>query len=352
MSIAEDDGFISIIRKETQCVLEIHGTINKKLFYIFRRSLEEQISYYKYRNIHLYIESPGGDTAVMSHMLDLLRKYTNMGVIFHTVAGSEVFSAAAILFSLGQVKKRFISSYSKIVYHRTRTQLTLPEDKFYTSNDVENLITHLNSLSSNLTRSDSDIAKTLALHLFKYYSQVNSSPRELVLDFQKRFQFLFNNYLSENNFLDSSSQQYDLAVNALVHLVTLMNCEEQFLENLKNYFSNEKSFSLVEQSGFPRINSIFDSIQKNQANWKSFYSKLPVFFEDFFWRSLSKSNLIDSRIFTFSRSNSDEFKDSSWIKNYFHLIYRRVIDNPSDIPINPILAQLIFLADVIEWPTH
>lgn len=79
-------------------------------------------SYYQFRTIELQIDSPGGSVDGLLYILQSTKEWRGgQGLVLRTVALNEVYSAAAMLLSLGTVGHRQAMSSSRLLYHPMRT---------------------------------------------------------------------------------------------------------------------------------------------------------------------------------------------------------------------------------------
>jgi ATP-dependent protease ClpP protease subunit len=85
--------------------------------------IELALTYYRFRDIRLEIESRGGCVDALEHYVHRLAAWrAEHGLRLTTLALNEVASAAATMLSLGDVGARYAYRGSRILYHYSRLQ--------------------------------------------------------------------------------------------------------------------------------------------------------------------------------------------------------------------------------------
>jgi ATP-dependent Clp protease protease subunit len=77
--------------------------------------------YYQFRTIDLHIDSPGGETDALHHIVQSLEPWRKgEGRTLRTLGLNQVASAAALLLSFGTIGHRAATAHSRLLYHSVR----------------------------------------------------------------------------------------------------------------------------------------------------------------------------------------------------------------------------------------
>ncbi|NPA72871.1 MAG: hypothetical protein GXO35_08595 [Gammaproteobacteria bacterium] len=123
------------------------------------RQIDLAVDYYKYTQITLNINSPGGELAALKHYLFMLNKWREKGVNIVTIGEVSVASAAALMLCLGDFGSRYCYPHTNILFHYARLA------------GVSNLTSEKSTeLSKELSKADDELLTLVSQHISKHIS--------------------------------------------------------------------------------------------------------------------------------------------------------------------------------------
>lgn len=165
---------ISTMYEQDRARLRLYGEINNQSIFSLCDEIQLAVQYYQYRDIDLHIDSPGGAIASLEYYLTQLQMWREQyRVRIHTLALTNVSSAAALMVSLGDVGNRRALKSSRLLYHNAR---------ILSSNNATWTTRDLDQMSQGLHQIEQNLLQKLVDHI--YTKQVESESRTSILMMQ------------------------------------------------------------------------------------------------------------------------------------------------------------------------
>lgn len=105
---------------ENHALVQIAGPLTQTEAIELRRVIREAGQYWKYAELTLELNSPGGELSALAALMHELKWWRGRGGTVKTQALSFAGSAAAFTLSLGTVGQRMASPHSVLLYHHSR----------------------------------------------------------------------------------------------------------------------------------------------------------------------------------------------------------------------------------------
>jgi ATP-dependent protease ClpP protease subunit len=150
---------LNVVCAEAEGIIEINCDITQGLALAIEHGLESLFGYYKYTNVNLKINSPGGSILGLIHILQCMQVWRNAGRTISTETTFLAASAGAILLAYGT--GRMVQRHSMLLFHHARME----GSSNLTSGQAANL-------ALSLQKRDEDIVGQLVRHLLNDYGGV------------------------------------------------------------------------------------------------------------------------------------------------------------------------------------
>ncbi|MEJ8858656.1 ATP-dependent Clp protease proteolytic subunit [Variovorax robiniae] len=111
---------ISIHPSTNSGALLLSGEITEDVALRFESCIELLFAYYRYDQITVEINSPGGQVTALEHMLASLERWRGLGRQVGTKASFRAGSAAAMLLAMGDIGSRSASGSTTLLFHSAR----------------------------------------------------------------------------------------------------------------------------------------------------------------------------------------------------------------------------------------
>lgn len=144
--------------------IEINTEFTEGLASCFEKRLTVLFDYYKYRQVSLVLNSPGGSLTALQYILSVIGQARQNGYQVHTQGSFTAASAGALLLSHGEVGTRSVMTVTKLLYHHTRVNGATAG---LTSSDAHRL-------SSAMKSHDDKLIAGLVAHLVKGFGSVEA----------------------------------------------------------------------------------------------------------------------------------------------------------------------------------
>ncbi len=106
-------------RYESQkAVVRLAREVSNESIFALCDEIDLAIDYYKYPEIEIQLDSPGGSIDSLEYYLERHAYWKKQGVSISTLAMTEVSSAAAIILALGDIGKRRAYASSRLLFQR------------------------------------------------------------------------------------------------------------------------------------------------------------------------------------------------------------------------------------------
>ena len=111
---------LSVSCAEAEGIIEINSEITQGLAIAIEAGLEMLFGYYKYANVKMKINSPGGAILGLVHILQSMQVWRDAGRTISTETAFTAASAGAILLAYGT--GRTVQRHSSILFHLSRVE--------------------------------------------------------------------------------------------------------------------------------------------------------------------------------------------------------------------------------------
>jgi ATP-dependent protease ClpP protease subunit len=113
-------GSMILAYRDDEGELQINTDIDEASALVLEKALDLFFAYYRYPRACLSINSNGGLTVALEHMLGIIERWRRVGREIRTVATFRAGSAAALLLSMGEVGSRQVHRHTTLLYHHGR----------------------------------------------------------------------------------------------------------------------------------------------------------------------------------------------------------------------------------------
>lgn len=139
---------IEIAMNEQSLTMTLNGEITSAAIQGLIAEIRLGFDYYKFTQITLRLNSPGGEYMAMDALINACNGYRSQDLIVHVQASQQCASAAALVLAHGHWGTRAVEPHTQLVFHWVRTQCHLGQ--ILTSNMAANLARGLSSADDKI----------------------------------------------------------------------------------------------------------------------------------------------------------------------------------------------------------
>lgn len=128
---------IDITMNEKQLALTLTGVIDTQSVQLLINEIELGFDYYKFSELDLKLNSPGGEYTAMRNLMDVMTSRKASNHVIHVHANQVCASAAALLLATGHWGSRSVELDTELLFHWSR--VAVPVGQTLTSGGAANL---------------------------------------------------------------------------------------------------------------------------------------------------------------------------------------------------------------------